>query len=191
MISNRILALASVLVLAAAAAVPANATLFDVYAQANSSSGGTGLATVALTAGQPFSVSVNPNDLWNAGPLPRWSNADGLIANLYATGTDDSLQPVGTHIGTPFSLHTQNSFTAPYGALVGQIGGAYILLGTSFTGFAPASGTLNLFYWDSNKGDNSEKITANVTTSVPDAASTSLLLGGAVLALGTIRRFIR
>lgn len=61
---------------------------------------------MALTAGQPvpFRVSVNPANLWNAGPLPRWSNADGLVGDLYATGTDDSLQPVGTHIGEVFSL---------------------------------------------------------------------------------------
>lgn len=191
MTSARILALSSAFALVLAAAATTNALPFDVYAQANSSGGGTGLPTLVLSTGQPFSVSVNPNDLWSAGPLPRWSNADGLIGNLYATGTDDSLQPFGTHIGTPFSLHTQNSFTAPYGSLVGEIGGAYMLLGTSFTGVAPASGTLNLFYWDSNKGDNSEKITAHVTTNVPDAASTALLLGGAVVALGTLRRFVR
>jgi hypothetical protein len=36
--------------------------------------------------GQIFNVDVNANDLWNAGPLRRWSNADGLLVKLYATG---------------------------------------------------------------------------------------------------------
>lgn len=185
MISFRSLSLVA---LGIAAISSARAITFDVYAQGNSSSGGTGVATVALTAGQAFSVSVDPNDLWNAGPLPRWSNADGLVGDLYATGSDDSLQPIGTHIGEPFSLWTQDSFTAPYGSLVGVIGGVHILLGTNFVGVAPATGTLNLYYWDSNNGDNSEKITADVRTAVPDAGSSLALLGGAVVALGAFRR---
>lgn len=28
-------------------------------------------------------VTVQPNDLWNSGPIPLWSNADGLVADLY------------------------------------------------------------------------------------------------------------
>ena len=61
-----------------------------VEALANSSSGGIGSSTgVILTAGQTFSVSVDVNDLWNAGPLPRWSNADGLKGDLFATGGDE------------------------------------------------------------------------------------------------------
>lgn len=189
MSSARTLALAATLALTAAAS--ANASLFDVYAQANSSSGGTGVTTIALTAGQPFTVSVDPTDLWSAGSLPRWSNADGLVADLYATGTDDSLLPAGTHIGVPFGLWTQNSFTAPHGSLVGVIGGVHVLLGTSYAGVAPASGTLDLFYWDANNGDNSEKITARVSTNVPDGGHGLSLLGGAVLALGAIRRLRR
>jgi hypothetical protein len=39
-----------------------------------------------LTVGQIFNVDVDANDLWNADPLPRWSNADGLLVKLYATG---------------------------------------------------------------------------------------------------------
>jgi hypothetical protein len=30
-------------------------------------------------------VTVQPNDLWNAGALRRWSNANGLIENLFTT----------------------------------------------------------------------------------------------------------
>jgi hypothetical protein len=153
----------------------AEATPYSVYAQANSSSGGTGLATIALIAGQAFTVSVDPLDLWNAGALPRWSNADGLIGNLNATGSDDSHAAAGTQIGSIFSLYTQDGLTAPYGTLVGQLGGTFFKVGTSFSGVAPVSGTLNLFYWDSNASDNSEKITANVSA-VPEPG-TMMLLG--------------
>jgi hypothetical protein len=49
-----------------------------------------GSTGVFLTVGQIFDVDVNANDLWNAGPLPRWSNGDGLLVKLYATGADES-----------------------------------------------------------------------------------------------------
>ena len=71
----------------------ARAVTVDVFAQANSSTGGAGALTgISLTFGQAFTVSAGLTDLWNAGPLPRWSNADGLIAPLLATGSDDSGQ---------------------------------------------------------------------------------------------------
>jgi hypothetical protein len=48
------------------------ASFFTVKAFENSSSYGTGLATgLSFSAGQKFSVTVDPTDLWNAGPLPR------------------------------------------------------------------------------------------------------------------------
>ena len=87
----------------ALAALPANATLYDVYAFNNSSSAsGVGLATISLIAGERFSVSASVNDLWNAGALPRFSNADGLTSNLFATGSDESGYAAGTLIGTNF-----------------------------------------------------------------------------------------
>ncbi|MEO8296901.1 MAG: PEP-CTERM sorting domain-containing protein [Burkholderiales bacterium] len=156
----------------------AQAASFDVYALANSSSGGIGLDTISLTAGQSFSVSADAGDLWNAGALPRWSNADGLTGNLFATGTDDSGEPATTLIGQAFGSWAQGNLTAPYGALVGQIdSGDYFLVGTSFTGTASATGTLKLYYWDSNNGDNTEFITANVSV-VPEPEGFAMMLAG-------------
>jgi hypothetical protein len=48
-------------------AAPAAAQTFVVDAQANSSSGGTGLASIVLIAGQTFTVSSSTDDLWSAG----------------------------------------------------------------------------------------------------------------------------
>jgi hypothetical protein len=164
----------------AAFAVGANAADFVVDAFANSSGGGTGVATVSLTAGDSFSVTVDPTDLWNAGALPRWSNADGLTGPLFATGTDDSGQSAGTQIGANFGLHAQGTLSAPFGTLVGQIdSGDFFAIGTSFNGVASATGTLKLFYWDSNFGDNTEHITASVTVGViPEPETYALMLGG-------------
>ena len=65
----------------------AHALSFAVDALSNSSSGGTGLDTgIVLAAGEAFSVTAGVDDLWSAGALPRWSNADGLVGDRFATG---------------------------------------------------------------------------------------------------------
>lgn len=166
------------LLVSLAAAQSARATLVDVYAKANSvAGGGVPVSTIQLKAGQQFYVSVDPNDLWKAGNvLPRWSNADGLVRNLFATGSDESGEKAGTWIGKDWGPYTLNGFTAPFGALVGKVGGKYILLGHEFAGPAPAAGVLQLMYWDSNNSDNGGYITVNVHT--PEV---STILAGALL----------
>jgi hypothetical protein len=176
-------------------AVSASAIPFTVDALANSSSGGSAANTVTLNAGDVFSISVAPTDLWSAGGLPRWSNANGLTGNLFATGSDESGQPAGTLIGQNFGTHTQGNLTAPFGALVGQIGsGDFFLVGTSFTGSATSSGVLRLYYWDANNFDNSEHVTIEATVrsaQVPDSGLTIALLGSALVGLAALKRRLK
>lgn len=138
---------------------------FTVDAYLNSSTGGVGLNTgISFAAGDPFTLWVNPDDLWSAGELPRWSNADGLVGNVYATGSDESGQPAGTLIGRYYGMPVKNGFFFDFGALVGEISDAYFLLGTEFSGVAPATGTLSLYYWDINYLDNHGSVVATIQT---------------------------
>ena len=164
---------------AALAGVPAAAAVYVVSAGANSSSGGAGLATISLTSGQNFSISSDTNDLWSAGPLPRFSDANGLTGVRLATAADDSGQLVGTQIGANFGLWGQHGISAPYGSLVGELGGVFQFLGANFSGPAWGNGTLNFYYWDSNNGDNSGSIAFNVSTgAIPEPASWAMMIAG-------------
>ena len=156
------------------------------FAFGNSSSGGSGSATgVFLTAGEAFTVTVASNDLWSAGALPRWSNADGLKVSLLATGSDESGESAGTQIGSIFSFYTQGGLTAAYGSLVGKIGsGAFFLVGTNFSGTANATGQLSLYYWDENNGDNTGSIAATISASAVPGPIVGAGLPGLVMALG-------
>jgi hypothetical protein len=172
---------AFVLGLATSVQVHATTVQYTVDALANASANNP-LSSISLIAGEIFSVSVNSDDLWTAGDLPRWSNADGLTKDLFATGSDESGALAGTLIGQDrFGLWTANGFTAAFGTLVGEIDGEFILLGTSFTGAAPSSGVLHLMYWDSYFLDNAGDVLVTIRTSVPEPGSLPLLLGGLVL----------
>jgi hypothetical protein len=157
----------------------------DAYTDSYDGGAGAGLNTgLLLTAGESFAVTVAASDLWSAGALPRWSNADGLTGDTYATGSDESGQAAGTHIGTNFGPYA--GFY--YGELVGQVGnGAYFAVGTAFNGTANASGALKLFYWDSNYSDNSGSVAATISA-VPEPGSIALLLAGLGIVGGLARR---
>ena len=163
-----------------------SARAVTVDAFRNSSSGGSGVPTgVFLTAGEAFTVTVASNDLWSAGALPRWSNADGLKVPLFATGSDESGELAGTQIGSIFSFYTQDGFTAAYGSLVGKIGsGAFFLVGINFSGTANATGQLSLYYWDENNGDNTGSIAATISASAVPGPIVGAGLPGLVMALG-------
>ncbi len=111
------------------------------------------------------------------------SSSGGTPATISLTAgetfTVTAGQPAGTKIGQAFiPPWTQGGLTAPYGALVGEIGlGPFFLIGTSFTGFSPSNDTLKLFYWDSNFEDNSGSITAFVTA-VPEASTWAMMILG-------------
>lgn len=176
----------AVLSVAALAAQSVQAATVVVDAYANSSSGGVAVNAITLTAGQAFTISSSTDDLWSAGDLPRYSDANGLTGNRYATASDDSGQAIGTLIGINFGPYSQAGHSAAYGSLVGEIGGQYLTLGANFSGVAPASGTLHLYYWDSNYGDNTGHITFNVSA-VPEPATYLMMMGGLLL-LAPFRR---
>lgn len=179
------------LLMLAGFAMQAQAVPIVVFASENSSATGNGAAAGSVNAGDTISITVSTTDLWSAGALPRWSNANGLTGNLLATGSDESGQAAGTLIGADFGLHSQDGLSAPFGALVGRIGsGNFFVVGANFANTATSSGILRLFYWDSNSGDNANSVTADVvirTSAVPEPASI-FLLGLGLLALGRFGR---
>lgn len=187
-----VMAFALLLLPGVAGAVPIPFVV-DALLHSSNSGAGSGLDTgLVFNAGDPFTVDVDPLDLWNAGALPRWSNADGLTGNLFATGSDESGQPAGTLIGRDFGLHTvPGVLSAPFGTLVGSIGGDFFAIGTSFVGVAPASGTLRLYYWDTFTPDNTEHVTAFVDASPAPAPGTLTLTLLSLVALARHRRVRR
>ncbi|WP_156797095.1 PEP-CTERM sorting domain-containing protein [Nitrosomonas sp. Is79A3] len=160
------------------------AAAVSVDAKLNSTSGGSG-ASVSVFSGNSFSVTVGPLDLWSAGAFPRWSNANGIDGpDLLATGLPDTNGDnpgvsAGTIIGSDiFGNWTQGGLNAPFGSLVGSFdnGVSFFNIGTNYVGIA-ASNILNLYYFDSNNGDNIGSIIANVSA-VPEPETYVMLLAG-------------
>lgn len=151
--------------------------MVSVNSSANSVFGGSPLDSgITLQAGQHFNVTVDPSQFWNfgGGDPSYWTNADGMPGWGMGVGNPDG-----------------SGFVAVTGALVGQIGtgtanaGNFFTIGTSFDGFANASGKLNLFYWDSDAWNNIGSVDAEV--SVPEPAALALF-GLGLLALARTRR---
>ncbi len=194
---------AAALLSTSALAVPVvqNYTVGAKANSANNSAGsvvnGVALPTASFTLGQALTISVASTDIWAAGPLTGlgaglfWSNADGLIVNRFATGTDESGATAGTQIGAVFPLYTLAGFTAPYGSLVGRIGSNYRLIGTgSGITTAWATGLLELFYWDVNGADNLDSVNVRLAFEAADVPEPSALalLGLGLAGVGFARR---
>ena len=170
----------------------AGAATVVVDAKNNTLNGDSGVHTgINLTTGEGLKVHVDVTDIWSAGGIPLWSNANGLIANLYATGLDESGYAVGTLIGQPLGMMEYDSFWATVGSLVGKIGSTYKQLGADYDGTAWDTGELRLIFWDnpSVTYDNKDHVTADVTygfplvdnppnSAVPEPASWALMIMG-------------
>ncbi|MGB3429472.1 MAG: PEP-CTERM sorting domain-containing protein [Burkholderiaceae bacterium] len=154
----------------------------EIFASANSSSGGTALDSgLNLVAGDRLVSSVDPLDCWSAGAANRISNANGLDGTSPAP-----CQPTGD-----YGFHSQDGETFRYGSLVGRIdGGDWFLLGTGFDAVVSATGRLFLAYWDSNAGDNFGSVTASISVNpseVPEPGTLGLV-GLALLGIASLRR---
>jgi hypothetical protein len=98
-------------------------------------------------------------------PATIWSAGAGTERNSTANGIDPSF----------FGVWTMDGFTANYGALVGDNGGHFFLIGTG-TQISGLSGDVTAGYWDSYYPDNSGFQTLSV--SVPEPAVWALMLAG-------------
>ncbi len=177
---NTLLSRAIAVALLATAGVASAATAsVTVDSKLNSISDGAGFLNfadtgIALSYGETFTINVDPNQIWNnSDPDASYeSNANG-----HAAGTANH----------PNFLYGFDNFVAPYGALVGQIdGGAYFLVGTSYSGQAANAGELKLFYWDSDSWNNVGAVTANIAA-IPEPTNMALL-GLALGAFALTRR---
>ena len=156
--------------------LPTVAAPFTVFAQGNSTTGGTGLNTgLNINVGDRLVVSVAGNDCWSAGPGNRIANADGLVL------VPSVCQSAPWNSGE----WTQGGLTAPYVSLVGSLnnGTTFFLLGTSFDQIMADAGALSLWFFDSNNGDNFGDIVANVRVNpgqgnVPEPGTMILLAIG-------------
>jgi len=118
---------------------------------------------VVLNAGQAYSFTVlDPSTIWSAGsddPYSRDSTANGI--NPVASG---------------YGEWTEDGFTANYGALVGEVGSTFFLIGTSLT-TAGLSGDLKVGYWDSYYPDNSGTQTLTISA-VPEPSTWAMMVLG-------------
>ena len=169
---------------------------FDVSAKGNSVLGGVRYNTgLNFFAGESIRGSVNENDYWSANPSRGlfWSNANGLVGDVFATGTDESGKAEGVRIGRQYPrTWSHNGLTTTFGTLVGEINNNYFVLGTDFDIVAPESGILSLFYWDNVADDNAGLVTVSIdnnaaVSNVPVPAAV-WLFGSGLIGLISVNR---
>jgi hypothetical protein len=116
-----------------------------------------------LNSGTTYDFTViNPSTLWTAsmGAGPDYeSTANGIASTIFAPFTNPS-----------------NGYTFPYGALVGETGSTFFLIGTGPTILSGLSGELLVGFWDNpteygdNGGSQKLSVTAlSATTPLPAA----------------------
>lgn len=167
---SRLVILSSLLCLFLAPGVLARTVTYDVRAADHSVARGPGLQTgLVLQAGQPFIVTVDPDDTWSllAGAPVYTSTADGLDG---------------------FAPYNVNGLFAPLGVLAARVGlGAFFVLGSSFDGVAPNAGVLSLFAWDFDHETNAGGLWVTVTVPEPPAVPAPAGIGwGLLLAFGAL-----
>ena len=155
--------------LLAVSGLAAASTAGIVDAAGNSLGGGTAFDTgYFVVAGQSFSVTANPNDLWdNSGTDPTYlSNADGHS----------------------FQMADIDGLTDAIGSLVGEIGnGPLFHVGTNLSStLATSSGELKLFYFDTDAYNNTGAVHVDVSV-VPEPTNIALM-GLALGAFALTRR---
>lgn len=143
-------------VVLAVSGTSALARTVQVDARQNSVSGGNGLNTgVVVNKGQLLTITVDRRDFWfaAANDPTRRSNADGL----------------GNPFGNNFGNFTLGDFSFLFGTLVGSLdnGQTFFQVGTRLEIIVQKSGTLRLYYWDSNSADNSGAVRALIQTYNP------------------------
>ena len=122
---------------------------FKVLANGNSLTGGTPLATgIKVKPGDLLVVTASPDDTWSAGTGNRTSNANGL----------------GNTLGGSFGSFSNGTQSFLYGCLVGTLdnGKTYFGVGTYLAMTILTDGELKFVYWDLNKADNTDSVTAVV-----------------------------
>ncbi len=132
----------------------------------NSTGGGSGVDFgLALTAGEAFTVSTDPSQIWH-GAFAWDGNYDMLTTN--ASGES----------GLAYAPYLDGIGLTPVGTLVADIGGDYRVIGAGTTTFtAWGTGEIEFHYADINDGDNAGSVVSTVST-VPEPANLALLLAG-------------
>ena len=157
--------------LAAAGVASAATAAATVSAHDNSLYGPIGNGQVAGLDGLDTGLSISAGELLTFSATGSWNNSDP--DSSYVSGADGHDGFVGD--GHPNFDYSQFGLNAAYGALVGKIGnGDYFLIGDSFSGAANATGELQLFYWDSDYGNNTGSVNVQISA-IPEPANIALM----------------